>query len=73
MAKKNKKRDKELSKAADLILDLLSELPSEKAKAARREIKALARSSRSASLEKSSRRQQSADFHLSRPARVKSA
>jgi hypothetical protein len=41
MAKK-RKVDKALSKAADLILDLLAELPRENAEAARAEIRELA-------------------------------
>lgn len=41
MAKKQK-IDKQLSKAADLILDLLAELPRESAQAARAEISELA-------------------------------
>jgi hypothetical protein len=51
MARKNQKRDKKLSQVVDLILDPLSELPAEKAQAARDEIKALASSSRSATIQ----------------------
>jgi|HubBroStandDraft_6_1064221.scaffolds.fasta_scaffold543981_2 hypothetical protein len=48
MAKKNHEKEKALLKAADLILDLLAELPPAKARAARNEIRALAlKSSRS--------------------------
>ena len=74
MAKKNDKAEKALSKAADLILDLLAELPPAKARAARNEIRALAlKSSRSLGRGRASQQRKSADLHLSRPARAKSA
>lgn len=74
MAKKNTKLDKTVSKAADLILDLLAELPAEKAQEAKAEIQALAlKSSRSVNRGRVSRRQKSAGLRLSRRTSAKSA
>jgi hypothetical protein len=48
MASRTTKRDKVIVKAADLVLDLLSDLPKEKAKAAKVKLRAFAaKSSRS--------------------------
>jgi hypothetical protein len=74
MAKKNQKVEKALGKAADAILDILAEMPAEKALAARAEIKALAlKSYRSANRGRVARRRQSADARPSRQAASKSS
>jgi len=67
MVKKNQKVGKALGKAAEAILDILAEMPAEKAREARAEIKALAlKSYRSASRERVARRRQNADARPSR-------
>ena len=74
MANKNSKREQALAKAADLILDLLAELPADKARAAKKRIRDLAlKSSRSATRGTVSQRRKTAGLRLSRPARAKSA
>jgi hypothetical protein len=74
MAKKNQKVEKALGKAADAILDILAEMPVEKARVTRAEIKALAlKSYRSANRGRVSRQRQNVDSHLSRPRAAKSA
>jgi hypothetical protein len=73
MAKKQK-IDKQLSKAADLILDLLAELPREHAEAARAEISELAaKSSRSAARGRVSKPRRSVGSRPSRRSAAKSA
>jgi hypothetical protein len=74
MAKKNQKLEKALGNAADAILDILAEMPAEKARATRAGIKALAlKSYRSANRGRVSRRTQNVDARLSRPASAKTA
>jgi len=72
--KKSSELKKTAAKAADLILDLLAELPPEQAKAAGAEISALAlKSSRSATRGKVLPRRKTAGFRLSRHVSAKPA
>jgi hypothetical protein len=73
MAKKQKV-DKALAKAADLILDMLADLPREKAEAARAEISELAaKSSRSATRGRASKPRRTVGSRPSRRSAAKSA
>jgi hypothetical protein len=74
MGKKDQKVEKALGKAADAILDILAEMPAEKARQARAEIKALAlKSYRSANRGKVARPRQNVDARPSRRAASKSS
>lgn len=74
MARKNQKIEKQLEKAATAILDILAEMPVEKARDTRAGIKALAlKSYRSANRGKVSRPRQNVGARPSRPASVKTA
>jgi hypothetical protein len=74
MASENTKQAKAIAKAADLVLDLLSDLPKEKAKAAKAELRALAvKSSRSANHGNTLRVRKISDPRLSRRSSAKSS
>jgi hypothetical protein len=74
MAKKDMKVEKGLSRATDLILDLLKDLPKEKAAKAKREIRDLAlKSSRSSYRGTASQSRRTAGPRRSRRSRAKYA
>ena len=72
---RNKKQfDKTLGEIADLVLDMLADLPPEKARAAKDEMRQLAsRSSRASNRGISAKRRKTAGLRLSRPAASRSA